>query len=82
MVHQEETLSSGLRALKALDGGAMELKNLSAAQASHVVMVSLAGAFESAFRGFGERPVGQPDAREYLERPEYGRPPYAGELPA
>jgi len=82
MAHQEETLAAGLRALKAFDGGAVELQDLSTAQAGHVVMVSLAGSFEAASRRFAERPVRQPDARENLERPEYGRPPYAGELSA
>jgi len=47
-----------------------------------VVMVSLAGSFKTASRRFRERPIRQSDARENLERPEHGRPSYAGELPA
>jgi len=47
-----------------------------------MVMVSLAGSFKAASWRFAERPIRQPDARENLERPEHGRPPYAGELSA
>ncbi|MDD5629645.1 MAG: hypothetical protein PHU21_11310, partial [Elusimicrobia bacterium] len=82
MAHQKEALTASLRALETLDGGTVELEDLAAAQASHVVVMALAGAFEAAVRCFKKRPVGQPDARENLERPEYGRPPYAWELPA